>query len=268
MRKYELLRKDNIEHEGRTLYRIKALRDFVNVKAGDLGGYIQNEDNLSHDGNCWIYENAKVYDRAYVYNNAAVYGNASVYGRARVYNNARVYGYAKIYDSAIVREKAKVNEYAEIYGNAEIYEKAWVFDNVKVYDNAEIYGDAIVHHNATVYGRAKILDRATVGCSATICGKAKVYGIASVHEGTIVGKVSQKYKDIYQEEFIEEDRVVTAILTKDNEILYTIEWLFDYTEEEFIDIIENTDNHLGDAIIREKYRAFIKKATMYFKGAK
>lgn len=268
MRKYELLRKDYIEHEGRTLYRIKALKDFRNVKTGDLGGYIQNEDNLSHDGNCWIYENAKVYDRAYVYNNAAVYGNASVYGRARVYNNARVYGYAKIYDSAIVREKANVNEYAEIYGNAEIYESAWVFDNVKVYDNAEIYGDAIVHHNATVYGRAKICNRAMVGCSAIICGKAKVYGIASVHEGTIVGKVSQKYKDIYQEEFIEEDRVVTAILTEDNEILYTIEWLFDYTEEEFIDIIENTDNHLGDAIIREKYKAFIKKATMYFKGAK
>lgn len=224
-KKYELLRKNNIEHAGKTLYRIKALRDFGNVKAGDLGGYIQNEDNLSHEGNCWIYDNAKVYDRAYVYNNAAVYGNASVYGRARVYNNARVYGYAKIYDSAIV------------------------------------------HHNATVYDRAKICDRAIVGCSATICGKAKVYGIASVHEGTIVGKVSNKYKDIYQEAYIEEDKVVTAILTEDNIVLYTIEWLFDYTEEEFMDIIEDTNNHLGDAIIREKYRAFIKKATMYFKGA-
>ena len=44
----------------RTLYRIKALKDFGNVKKGDLGGYVEREENLSHSGDCWIYDKAKV----------------------------------------------------------------------------------------------------------------------------------------------------------------------------------------------------------------
>ena len=35
----------------RTVYRIKALRDFGDVKTGQLGGWIEKESNLSHDGN-------------------------------------------------------------------------------------------------------------------------------------------------------------------------------------------------------------------------
>ena len=52
-KKYELIPSDK---EG--LYRIKAVKDFSNVKKGDIGGYIEGEKNLSHDGNCWIYDNA------------------------------------------------------------------------------------------------------------------------------------------------------------------------------------------------------------------
>ncbi|MDD9334284.1 MAG: hypothetical protein PV354_11755, partial [Bartonella sp.] len=49
-----------------TLYRIRALRDFGDVKAGDLGGFIEKEDNLSHDGNCWVYDKARVFQNARV----------------------------------------------------------------------------------------------------------------------------------------------------------------------------------------------------------
>lgn len=34
------------------VYQIKALKDFNDVKAGDLGGYVASEDNLSQEGNC------------------------------------------------------------------------------------------------------------------------------------------------------------------------------------------------------------------------
>ena len=50
-KKYELTNLTR-EWNGRTLHRIKALKDFNGVKAGDLGGFIEKEDNLSHDGNC------------------------------------------------------------------------------------------------------------------------------------------------------------------------------------------------------------------------
>ncbi|MGN6746796.1 hypothetical protein, partial [Neisseria sp. P0024.S002] len=60
-KKYELVKEDSIVVDGFILYRIRALKDFYVVKAGDLGGYVESEDNLSHEGYAWIYDEAKVY---------------------------------------------------------------------------------------------------------------------------------------------------------------------------------------------------------------
>lgn len=49
--KYKLT-EETIRVYGSTLYRIEALKDFNDVKKGDKGGFIENEDNLSHYGNC------------------------------------------------------------------------------------------------------------------------------------------------------------------------------------------------------------------------
>ena len=88
-KKYELL-----EREENGLCRIKALKNFVsyvyNVKVGDVGGYVKSEANLSQEGNCWIFKNAKVFDNAQVYGDAIVRGNAKIYGNARVYEKAGV----------------------------------------------------------------------------------------------------------------------------------------------------------------------------------
>ena len=91
MKKYELT-DETIEVYGTALHRIKALKDFGNVKKGELGGYVESERNLSQEGNCWVCGNAKVCGDAEVCGNAKVYGNAWVYGNAEVCGNARVYG--------------------------------------------------------------------------------------------------------------------------------------------------------------------------------
>ena len=95
-KKYRLLEDETITIDGRTLYRIEALRDFADVKKGDKGGYIESEINLSHEGNCWVSGNAWVYGDALVCDNAWVFGNARVYDNARVFGNAWVYGDAKV----------------------------------------------------------------------------------------------------------------------------------------------------------------------------
>lgn len=66
MKKYELLKDDTKTVFGRTLYRIKALRDFDDVTKGDLGGYIESENNLSHYGDAWVWGNAEVSDNAVI----------------------------------------------------------------------------------------------------------------------------------------------------------------------------------------------------------
>lgn len=60
MKKYKLLDSDTKVLFGKTLFRIQALISFGDVQEGDLGGYIEKEENLSHDGNAWVYNNAQV----------------------------------------------------------------------------------------------------------------------------------------------------------------------------------------------------------------
>lgn len=84
MKKYEFTG-DTKAFLGKTFQRIRALRDFGGVHAGDTGGWIESEKNLSHDGDAWVNGAAQVYGDARVYGDAWVYGDAQVNGDARVY---------------------------------------------------------------------------------------------------------------------------------------------------------------------------------------
>ena len=131
MKKYKLTN-EAIQYQGKTLYRIKALKDFSNVTKGDLGGYVESESNLSHDDTCWVYYNAKVYDNAKVYGNSMVYGNAIVYGNSVVCGNSMVYGSATVYGNSVV------------YGNSRISK------NMKVSKRESIFHTSNLKHNLTV----------------------------------------------------------------------------------------------------------------------
>ena len=109
-KKYVLVPDNQIVHNGATLYAIKSLRSFGDVKAGTLGGYIESEANLSHSGNCWVYDNAKVYGKAKVYDRAKVYGSAKVAGTCQVVDNGEVFGNAVITDDYIVGEDMEINK--------------------------------------------------------------------------------------------------------------------------------------------------------------
>ena len=81
MKKYELTGEVKVKF-GVTFKRIRALIDFGNVKKGELGGFIEKEENLSHENNAWVSGNAWVYGDARVYDDARVSGNAWVSGNA------------------------------------------------------------------------------------------------------------------------------------------------------------------------------------------
>lgn len=90
-KKYKLIK----AYDG--LYQIRALRDFSNVKAGDLGGFVHSEKNLSHEGNAWIYDYAKVLDDSCVSEDATVGCHALVTGQVRLSGNVNVGGWARLY---------------------------------------------------------------------------------------------------------------------------------------------------------------------------
>lgn len=147
MNKYELTT-ETLQYAGHTLHRIKALRDFGSVKAGELGGWIEKEGNLSQGGNAWVHDNAKVY------------GDARVFGDAIVRDYAKVYGEAKVCDNAKVRD------------NAWVFDNVWLFDQVEVFDYAVVQDKASVRDNARIFGNVWVRDKAEIGGNAKVCDNA------------------------------------------------------------------------------------------------
>ena len=107
-RKYELTN-ESMEFKGHTLHRIKALIDFSGFIKGALGGWIESEDNLSHEGACWIHDESKVF------------GNARVRKSAQIMDNSVICEDAVISGDVVVRENSRVSGDAYICDNANIY---------------------------------------------------------------------------------------------------------------------------------------------------
>ena len=134
-KKYKLT-DETIQVDGHTLHRIEALKSFSNVYKGDKGGFVENEANLSHDSNCWVYGTAKVFS------NAMIREDASVFGNAQVYDKAIVFGLALVFNDAVVCGNARV------YGDAKVCGNVKVCGNAKVYGSIELVGDAKVADNS------------------------------------------------------------------------------------------------------------------------
>lgn len=58
--KYEIIKWFKKEHNGRTVYRIKATKNFGIIKKGDVGGWVEGYKNLSQTGTCWIDKHAVI----------------------------------------------------------------------------------------------------------------------------------------------------------------------------------------------------------------
>ena len=88
MKKFELISEFVTNVFGKKLFRIKALVSFGDVSAGELGGFVEKEENLSNNGNAWVSGNARVSGNAWVSGDALVSGNARVSGNAQVSGDA------------------------------------------------------------------------------------------------------------------------------------------------------------------------------------
>lgn len=213
MKKYEFTGK-TWQYDGTTLHEIRALRDLhivatnsdteaIIIRAGDIGGWIESEANLSHDGNCWVDDNARVYgtssvkDDAYVGNNADVC-SSTVANNARVVDNAEISHFSEVLEAAFVSGDAVVTDHSKISekaivgdnafiasstisGCASVLDEARVEDDSTVFENAVVYMNAVVTNRSNIYGNASIGTKARISCSeiygsATITADAEVCG--------------------------------------------------------------------------------------------
>lgn len=148
-----------------TLYKIVAKKDFNDVKIGDIGGYIQKEENLDIFDNSWIYDEAKVFENAKVYGNSTIKDRAQVYGNAQIQSSivcadAQVYGNAKLINSLASNQTQIFDnaflEQAEIFNEAKIYGNAQILSYSLIADQVEVFGNVIIDNSKKRYGDQKI----------------------------------------------------------------------------------------------------------------
>jgi len=156
-KKFELVRNEVYAKDGHALFRIRALKTFKNIyddiiEAGEIGGYVEKEDNLSQEGSCWIYDDAMVYHDAFVQDDALICQNAQVFGFANIRDKTFVMNNAKIYDHASCWGEAAINDNAIIEGAAHISDGI-IQGNAKICDDAVIR-KGICQNNVIVSGKA------------------------------------------------------------------------------------------------------------------
>lgn len=152
----------------RKIYRIVALRDFSDVKEGDLGGYIEKEENLSHDGNSWVYDDGRVYENARLEGNATVHNNAIIYGNAIITGNAKVSDRAIITDFVILKDNACAMKRCLVYGSSIIGGNSIVDGKSNIGGGVICSGDAHISENAKVIGNIKVSGNSHIHGNVTI----------------------------------------------------------------------------------------------------
>lgn len=253
MKKYALT--ENVKRvEGMFVRQIVALRSFGNVKAGDLGGYISKEDNLSHDGDCWVYPNGVVAEHATVTenarivcgivdNSATISGNAiigrrdsnrvRICGNATVTDNARVYDYAIVSGFAVIRNNADVTDYARVDGNAVVQDNAHVFHHAELFGNAILRDQSFICCHAKVGGETALVDGAHVADDSVI-----------VDGGTISEYHNRKYKLLKNDTKIVDGRTLYRIVAVQDAPFHHYGELGGYIES------EANLSHVGNCWIR------------------
>lgn len=174
--KYELS-ENTMRINNTLLHQIRALENIGYAQAGELGGYVESESNLSQRGRSWIRNRARVTGNAFVCGDAQVKDDVWVFGDAHIRDEACVHGSAQIYGKAYIRDEASVGGIAAVFGDA------WVFGRARVFGYAHIFGNARISQRATVCGTTYVCDNAWVTGNAYVSGATWVIGRTHLFEG-------------------------------------------------------------------------------------
>lgn len=193
-KKYELIPSDKTIN-GKKLFQIRALKDFdiyypdretifhrnldfirspncPEVHAGDLGGYVESEANLSQAGNCWIFGDAIVHEKAYVCLHAVVTSTPMVYGDPEPCLSTEIKGTAAISDNAFVYGGCVIEDDSHVSGCAEIYKSTL--------SGAAYVKNAIVKNSNIHYEAVIDVPHYTTIDSADIASRCEVFNLREI----------------------------------------------------------------------------------------
>lgn len=137
------------------LYRIQALKTFTKpggynpvVHVGELGGYVESEDNLSQEGSCWLFDKARVKDGGKVLDDAIVY------------------------DKCLVSKNSIVRGGSVVGGHCFVTNQSVIIDS-RLEGNVIVNGHSTIHSGAYLYGEIGV-DQSNIGGSVNLIGRISV----------------------------------------------------------------------------------------------
>ena len=229
--KFELVKKNtkivyDSNGEEITLYQIRALRDFTCpfklnpdgeildqtlVKKGELGGYVQKEENLSHEGGCWIFEDGEVRD------NAVVKGYSCLSASAYVWGNAVLDGCTQMKGMVSIGGNSTTNGYVCIHGNS------------------QIQGDSVLDGNIFLNGTVVVKDAKLTG-DVHLCGQYHVSFDVNGQKGMAAYRTTESIYNSQNENLIKDGSYEYIVASTVEDI-----WshhVFRGTGEELIQFVE------------------------------
>ena len=190
MKKYELTditKTENIFGKPVTLHRIRALKDFGDVKAGEFGGWVEHEGNLSQSDNCWLYDegtvcgNGKVSDcgvvcdHGAVSDNGIVRGHGMVYKYGRIFDNGKLFDNGEVYDHGVVSGNGVVCDYGVVSGNGWVCGRGVVQNHGVVSDYGIVCDYSVVSGNGMVCGNGMVSGNGRVSGNCVISGDGEIF---------------------------------------------------------------------------------------------
>lgn len=200
--KYQILTNDYIQFKHPIsglpikLFRIISLKNFISqvieIKHGEIGGFIQSEKNLSQDDTSWIMNSAKVFD-------------AAVLVDSRIRDDVRIFGNAYVEDSV-------ASNRVRIFGNCTI-NTSDIKDNVDIYDKCHIQKSSL-RNNSVICGKSIVTE-------CQLFGGSRISGTSSV--------IKTK---LYDQSEIKGNSVVENCILKGRTVLSNVKLLNEVREEQ------------------------------------
>ena len=184
MSKYELIRLDTntTEYKDGLRYRVKALKDFGSVKKGDIGGFVTNEHNLSQDGNCWIYDDAKIFDSSEIYNNAKMFNNSKMFDNSRMYDDSRMFDDCEMHDNSEMCDNSKMFDNSRMFDNSIMHDNSKMHNNSKMFDNSIMYNNSEMYNNSKMLNNSRMYDNSVMYNNSKMFDKSKMYNDSRMYD--------------------------------------------------------------------------------------
>ena len=183
-KKYELT--DNTSsYKGIVLHQIRALRSFGNVKTGELGGFIESEDNLSHIGTCWVYNSAKVYGKIKLMGTSIVSDEAIVTGNATI-RVCIITDNSMFNASGNIRGKLIMSDDSYLSGNINLVGQLTMADSSSIRGSIDCSGQIIMADSSSIKDTLKCSGQLSMSDDSSMNGNSCIYGSVSMCDDSTI----------------------------------------------------------------------------------